>query len=785
MTVWKDTIKDQYGNVIERGTPLNAANLNKIETGLAGVTSQLADTATKNQVEALTSGTPKLIVQSVSNLPSTAGVEKLALVLDSDHKYFWNGSTWVDGGVYQATVSDDFPATNVLVNGDFGRGLINWAVNDAAITAVSKECIVEVTKASPRAGIIQTNVTIPTGNKYYTALEIYPKYPRITKIGFEGSTATISDLIPNNWNRLSLIDIKPASNSLLIYHDCTAEYVVGDTFKIKNAITIDLTKTFGLGNEPSVEEMDGILSNHLNSWFNGTVSPLIGNKELYGRMNSTKSIVSVADFGAIGDENRSKDETAKIQKAIDSLKGKGGIVQVPVGTYIISKTLRIPSNVSLVGAGKNVTTIRSNKTAEYNTITPLEWAGTPDLLRYRSMIAAYSSGDNGDDTKTTNISIKNMTIDWNSAPAGNNSIAPIMMDRVKNSTLKNVEVINTIPASGLRAHGCAVLFSFTEDFQAYNLTLHAVPYETVSVRYLSRNIQLYDCLFDIDNPGFGLPVGQEHAIQSARPTAAVSELTRRYGDVTCGSLHVYNCSFYMGSGIRQVWCVHSGKEFFMKDCYVYVKPSATMLEFLFKPFDLCNDVVMTGNYIDATKYPRKDRFPVILGFEESVGYNNAIQFNDNVIKIKIPDNAPMTDIEHPVIGGAGKLDSYHQDIQINNNQIHIENYPNRPFVVIGVKGRRWLVQGNIINFKSSFDTITTEGPIGIEIEPNTSYINITNNILEGNAYHGKSMNIHDSANSRGLMITGNMTTRTRGIAIPSSDSLINVRDKIIKDNMSM
>lgn len=44
-TVWRDTIKDPHGNVIERGTPINAQNLNKIEEWIEKAEVLLADPA--------------------------------------------------------------------------------------------------------------------------------------------------------------------------------------------------------------------------------------------------------------------------------------------------------------------------------------------------------------------------------------------------------------------------------------------------------------------------------------------------------------------------------------------------------------------------------------------------------------------------------------------------------------------------------------------------------------------------------------------------------------------
>jgi hypothetical protein len=59
--------------------------------------------------------------------------------------------------------------------------------------------------------------------------------------------------------------------------------------------------------------------------------------------------VSATTFGAKGDGVT--DDTAAIQKALDSLDGKGGIVNLPAGRYVLSAALRVPSAVTLLGEG--------------------------------------------------------------------------------------------------------------------------------------------------------------------------------------------------------------------------------------------------------------------------------------------------------------------------------------------------------------------------------------------------------------------------------------------------
>ena len=64
-----------------------------------------------------------------------------------------------------------------------------------------------------------------------------------------------------------------------------------------------------------------------------------------------KDVVSVKDFGAVGDGTTN--DTAAIQAAINSLPTNGGTVFIPAGTYLVG-TLDMPNNpkvVNLIGAG--------------------------------------------------------------------------------------------------------------------------------------------------------------------------------------------------------------------------------------------------------------------------------------------------------------------------------------------------------------------------------------------------------------------------------------------------
>ena len=70
-----------------------------------------------------------------------------------------------------------------------------------------------------------------------------------------------------------------------------------------------------------------------------------------------RDIVSVKDFGAVGDGVT--DDTNAIQNAITAVNANGGgILQLGAGTFLITSTLNMASNVQLVGSGIGVTIIK-------------------------------------------------------------------------------------------------------------------------------------------------------------------------------------------------------------------------------------------------------------------------------------------------------------------------------------------------------------------------------------------------------------------------------------------
>jgi hypothetical protein len=80
---------------------------------------------------------------------------------------------------------------------------------------------------------------------------------------------------------------------------------------------------------------------------------------------ANNAVFNVKDFGATG--NGSTDDTAAIQTAITAAGPTGGIVFLPVGIYVVSNQLILPTGVSLVGTGMG---------AASTNVCRLWWTGT-------------------------------------------------------------------------------------------------------------------------------------------------------------------------------------------------------------------------------------------------------------------------------------------------------------------------------------------------------------------------------------------------------------------------
>ena len=175
-------------------------------------------------------------------------------------------------------------ATNLITNGDFSSDVIGWVAQGGTLSVADIDTV-DYISAPKSLKITGTDTwvrryqakTVTVGNKYYVATHL--KSTNVTG-GFRFAYAygdlgnypmgfLINSADAMGWTKTSSIFLATATNLVV---GVTAYISVGEAIWLDNTLLIDLTATFGKGNEPTVEQMDEIMSKFENSWFDGTAN---------------------------------------------------------------------------------------------------------------------------------------------------------------------------------------------------------------------------------------------------------------------------------------------------------------------------------------------------------------------------------------------------------------------------------------------------------------------------------------------------------------------------------
>jgi len=179
------------------------------------------------------------------------------------------------------------PATNLITNGDFRYGTAGWyTVGVTGFTALNNEATFTITS---QYGRIYSSVPLTGSRKIYFA-------GLIKTLSNDVRLVVGTDAIVNatgkaygrsgDYERLSLVYTSPTTMTNFYYGIADYSNSNWKPINVKYLIALDLTETFGAGNEPSAADMDVILSKFPNGWFNGTVNPLMTPKEIFNYFNN-------------------------------------------------------------------------------------------------------------------------------------------------------------------------------------------------------------------------------------------------------------------------------------------------------------------------------------------------------------------------------------------------------------------------------------------------------------------------------------------------------------------
>lgn len=154
----------------------------------------------------------------------------------------------------------EFEMRNALKNTDYLAGTTDWIPYADAITATPNGDYLEFTPTQPSGGMGQQYMSIAY-HKYFFSFVMKDDVAATLSNGFstEGVTAhTISSSVGTADTRITFVTSPTTSMNRIVFGKPSV--TSNKLYLKKNAIVIDLTDVFGAGNEPTLAQMEAILT---------------------------------------------------------------------------------------------------------------------------------------------------------------------------------------------------------------------------------------------------------------------------------------------------------------------------------------------------------------------------------------------------------------------------------------------------------------------------------------------------------------------------------------------
>lgn len=174
-----------------------------------------------------------------------------------------------------------FKPTNLIGNGDFSKGTMEWSGYRGAISVMNNTLTSTGDGSFSYAGAWQAGIPYATGKKIYVRFSgkvTSNDCSRITfwilATGMTGQELTLQTTPTNGatYNNGAIATLPAGGNGNLTFYCChhyaDAATAKGKVMEVQNVIAVDLTAVFGAGNEPSQAWCDLNIPN----WFDGTLS---------------------------------------------------------------------------------------------------------------------------------------------------------------------------------------------------------------------------------------------------------------------------------------------------------------------------------------------------------------------------------------------------------------------------------------------------------------------------------------------------------------------------------
>ena len=166
---------------------------------------------------------------------------------------------------------DKLFATNLVQNGDFSNGTTGWT-SSSGVLSMEGEYITFTSATTDVTPSFRQLYNTISGRRYYfrsSSIIDINATQRFLLFGTSTNEILGVSVLANVENVFSGVITALTNNTTFGFGFSSSEQVA-KRVRMRRPLIIDLTATFGAGNEPTKWQMDHLLSNFPNSWFNGT-----------------------------------------------------------------------------------------------------------------------------------------------------------------------------------------------------------------------------------------------------------------------------------------------------------------------------------------------------------------------------------------------------------------------------------------------------------------------------------------------------------------------------------
>ncbi len=410
--------------------------------------------------------------------------------------------------------------------------------------------------------------------------------------------------------------------------------------------------------------------------------------------------VNVKNFGARGDGETLDAES--LAQAITHASSHGiGTVFLPSGVYMVEKTLYLPSNVALVGAGRENTRLKAVEGTLFDMHKPDP--RTADIRQRRTLISTEGVSTVRE-TLTENIAIKHLTVDWNNCPTDSYGHSVALMDSCDRALIQDVAFVNCMPSDhpdsgeglGSRFRCECVMYSNARYGLMDNVLLTDSGYRPLSVAYGSKKITFQNGVIHAENPVWRHVFCENHG----------DGITRDANFVHAEVIFL-NSTFILDGGTgHDGICSHTGTTH-VENCDFYISPEAETFRIILRPFDGSRNCRYINNRFHCARRFRSPLRIMATTERDPAAWDNqnrSITFSGNIIDLSYAED--VADRRDPAVD----FPAGDRRIHVHDNQFHIQwEGPVRSPVIAMREPESFSIAHNVIEIEAPENSETATG----------------------------------------------------------------------------